>query len=129
MRFVQDQFGVRERKRGVVGTTANTDTLVYTVPIGSAPVLIESVLLNCAGGTTRTVDVAVVTSTETYADGTYDIASALSVAAGTPVNSSTYGPFYMFEGDSLHLLASGAGIRYVVHIGKERTNNANVSGV
>jgi len=109
------EFPVKDRKRGLVGTTANTDTLVYTVPTGYDVVKVEAVLLN-ATGTTRTVDVAVVATDETYADGTFDIATALSVAQAAPVNSSTYGPFYLFAGDQLHILASGAGIRYQVNL-------------
>lgn len=129
MPFISEMFPDKTRLRGTVGTTANTNTLVYTHPTGAAPIKIEDILLNCAGGTTRTVDAGLVVTGETYADGTYDIATALSVAAAAPVKgSNTFCPFYMMAGDSLHLLASGAGIRYQVNIGKQRTQNTNVGG-
>lgn len=131
--FISDMFPTKDRLRGAVGTTANTDTLIYTHPAGADIIRVEDVLLNCAGGTTRTVDAGLVASGETYADGTYDIATALSVAAAAPISGANtsgtkFCPFYMKAGDSLHLLASGAGIRYQVNFGKPRTQNTNVGG-
>lgn len=119
-------FPVKERVRGAVGVTAGTDTEIYE-NTNTYPVLVEALALNCAGGTTRLVDIGQTAEDETYADATYDIATAVSVAAGTPVQPAIC-PFLMEPGDKLDGLAAGAGIRYNIMIGKPEVSNAGWRG-
>lgn len=111
-------FPEKERVRGTVGTTHATDTEVY-VNENTYNVLVEAINLNAT--TTRVVDVGHTASDETYEDATYDIASAVSVAVGTPVQAAIT-PFLMLPGDKLDIWAAGAGIRYNVLIGKPPIN-------
>lgn len=100
----------------------NTDeaALIYEVDTHSSDQILESLAFNVSG-TTRTVDVAIVPAGGTYADATYDIASALSVAAGAPVGlPATVLPQLLQPGDKIYAVASGAGMTMRGFVGMQQ---------
>lgn len=112
-----------DRIRGDVVTATDETAVAYEIPTGSANRLLKNLSFNVSG-VTRTVDVAIVAAGETYADAVYDIASALSVAAGAPVGlPATVVPKLLLPGDRLYVVASGAGVTMTGVVGKQETQS------
>lgn len=119
-----------ERSR-IRGTAAQNNTddagVVYEVPAGSAPVLLE--VLNFTAGASRTVSASIVTPDETWSAGDFDFSTSLAVDAGDPANADTNLPQLLYPGDKLVLVASGSGVRFNGILSYEPRTNRNRGGV
>lgn len=119
-----DQYPVKEQIKGELPTSAG---VIYTCPVGAGPQKLEVLSINNTGGSSQTVDLAVVAADETYAANTYDVLSAKSFTTNTAIAIDIL-PIYLKPGDRIYALASAAGVNYIGAVAKERTTNSNFAG-
>lgn len=124
MLVLTDQYPEKEQIKGELPTTAG---ILYTCPAGAGPQKLEVLSVNNTGGSTQTVDLAVVAADETYAANTYDVISGKSLATNVAATIDIL-PIFLNPGDRLYGLASAAGVNYIGYVGKERTTNRNFGG-